>query len=171
MKKKMCICCRKNKPISEYHKENDKKDGLCCYCKECKFIKFNANRKIYRENNKERLREVQKNYYDNNKEKELYRSARYRAAKQGIKFNITVKDVLKVMTDVCPVFGVKLIKNNHSRKIRSDSPSIDRIDPNKGYVKGNICIISYRANQIKSNGTIEEHEKVIEYMKKYGKKL
>ena len=49
-----------------------------------------------------------------------------------------------------------------------NSPSIDRIIPELGYTKGNIQIISHRANNtIKNNGTIEEHEKIIKYIKNY----
>lgn len=42
-----------------------------------------------------------------------------------------------------------------------DSPSIDRIIPELGYTKGNIRVISNRANLLKSNATIEELQKVI----------
>lgn len=47
-----------------------------------------------------------------------------------------------------------------------NSFSLDRIIPGKGYVVGNVRIISWRANQLKSNGTVEEFEKIIVDLKK-----
>ena len=44
--------------------------------------------------------------------------------------------------------------------ILPNSPSFDRIDPTKGYVKGNVIIVSNKANVIKSNATVEELERV-----------
>jgi hypothetical protein len=46
-----------------------------------------------------------------------------------------------------------------------DSPSLDRINNMKGYVPGNVKIISWRANHLKSNGTALEHEKIAQYIR------
>lgn len=46
------------------------------------------------------------------------------------------------------------------------SPSLDKIIPEKGYIKGNIAIISMRANQLKSNATLAELEKLLVWMRK-----
>jgi hypothetical protein len=42
--------------------------------------------------------------------------------------------------------------------------SVDRIDNNSGYTKDNIKVISFRANRLKSNGTLEEFEQIVKYL-------
>lgn len=77
---------------------------------------------------------------------------RHRAKKGGVVFNILAKDVHA--PERCPVFGVVLLyggPRNHPCL-----PSLDRIDPKKGYVKGNVVVISNRANTIKNNATSSE---------------
>lgn len=49
-------------------------------------------------------------------------------------------------------------------KGRECSPSLDRVNIDKGYIKGNIAVISNRANRIKSDATIEEIKALYEYM-------
>jgi hypothetical protein len=63
----------------------------------------------------------------------------------------------------CPVLGIAL-KHNTARRL-DNSPSIDRIDSSKGYTKDNVRVISWRANKLKNNGTLEELEAVVRYMK------
>jgi len=62
----------------------------------------------------------------------------------------------------CPILGIKLNYFNTSRK--DNSVSIDRINNNKGYVKNNIQILSWRANRLKSDGTINEHIKIAKFL-------
>jgi hypothetical protein len=104
----------------------------------------------------------QRKYRLDNKEQYLLETARKRAKQKGIDFNITIEDI--VIPDVCPVLGIRLHKDND--ETLDTSPSLDRIDSSKGYIKGNICVISHRANTIKNYGDIEEHKKVIEYIQK-----
>lgn len=86
-------------------------------------------------------------------------AARARAKNKGMEFNIDVDYVRSLVTSNCPVFGVPL-EWSCCRGIKSkplpNSPSLDRIDNNKGYVKGNVWIISYKANALKNNATHEE---------------
>lgn len=82
----------------------------------------------------------------------ILRAARQRAVKSGIDINIGVEDI--VIPLVCPVLGIPLAKSK--RVASSNSPSLDRIDPKKGYVKGNIWVISHRANTLKSDATARE---------------
>lgn len=68
--------------------------------------------------------------------------------------------------DYCPILKIKLNYDGMDcyRTRGDDSPSIDRIDPTKGYTKDNIHIISWRANRIKNDGTPEEHRKIADYI-------
>lgn len=84
--------------------------------------------------------------------------ARSRARQRGIECTITVEDIRAAWPGDgrCPVFGVELIRNLGEPHASPYSPSIDRIDNAKGYVPGNIHVISVRANGVKQDFTIEE---------------
>lgn len=91
--------------------------------------------------------------------------AKYRAKKLGYEFTIT-KDYL-ILHEYCPILGIKLKFNPGKRK--DNSYSIDRIDSTKGYIKGNVCVVSWKANRIKRDISMEFCERVIKYIKKYYK--
>lgn len=74
-----------------------------------------------------------------------------------------------VWPKVCPVLGIDLDYRGGSRT--EHSASFDRYDSSKGYVPGNVFIISYRANRIKNNGTAEEHEQIARWMREVDKTL
>lgn len=84
--------------------------------------------------------------------KRMLRAALFRAEKKGLAFNIDASDV--VVPSHCPVLGVPL--SAASGKASANSPSLDRIDSSLGYIKGNVQVISYKANAMKSNATPEE---------------
>ena len=111
-------------------------------------------RKRYRE-------ELAKNYPD----KKMYWGVKYRARKNGIDFNIELEDI--VIPEFCPVLGLKLEPNIGGNSPSMNSPSLDKIDPSKGYTKGNIMVISHRANSLKNNAQIWELEAVLAYMKSH----
>lgn len=66
---------------------------------------------------------------------------------------------------ICPVFGVEI--DWFAEKAYENSPSLDRVDSTKGYVPGNVRIISKRANTIKNNGTAEEHLMIADYINEH----
>lgn len=83
----------------------------------------------------------------------MFNSAKYRAKKKGLSFTITKDDI--VIPEFCPVFGIRL--ETSPEVGRSDaSPSLDRIDNSEGYVKGNVIVVSWLANRIKSDATVEQ---------------
>ena len=93
--------------------------------------------------------------------------AKKRSELTNVPFNITVTDIENIITDRCPIFGTefKFIGNKTSKV---DSPSLDKVNPLKGYVVGNIEIISMKANVIKQNATSADIFKVAEWLKTKG---
>lgn len=90
---------------------------------------------------------------------------KYRARKRGLPFDLQIEDI--VVPDFCPVLGLPLYRNSGGRAQGPNSPTVDRIDPDLGYVKGNVRVISARANAIKSNATPEELLRVAVYFQEH----
>lgn len=103
-----------------------------------------------------------------NKRYSIWCSAKKRAKQKGLDFNIELEDIPKI-PKYCPVLGIE-IKSNTTHSPLDSSPSLDRIDSTKGYIKGNVRIISNRANRIKADATIEELRKVLEDYEKISNK-
>ncbi len=97
-----------------------------------------------------------------NPAKTAWERARARAKKSGIEFTITPDDVQSVWTNTCPIYQVPLRTNQGQPG--PDSHSIDRIDNNKGYIPGNIAIVSMRFNSEKRNLTPELLRRMLAYM-------
>lgn len=160
---KICKRCKEEKEDSEYRIIQIK--YLCSFCKDCEKI---INLEYYHKNKKSKpfkekrdnLREI---WMDNNWDSMLLSKIKARASKKNLEFSLT-KDDLK-FPEYCPVLGLKLERNKGTGIPNSNSPSVDRIDSTKGYTKDNIQLISYRANVLKNNATIEELEAILKYMK------
>jgi hypothetical protein len=82
----------------------------------------------------------------------LYQSAKKRAKRKGTEFSIELEDI--VIPETCPCLGINL--STAVDQAQDNSPSLDRIDPLKGYTRDNIWVISYKANRIKNNATKDE---------------
>lgn len=127
--------------------------------------------KITRRKFPDREREKQREYYRKKykaepreewtREKELLRSARYNSRTKNREFNLDLDDI--IIPQHCPILGIEI---DRDAKRSYNSPSIDRIDSSKGYIKGNIQIVSWRANLIKNNMTLWECEKLLEHLRK-----
>lgn len=79
--------------------------------------------------------------------------------KEGVPCNITVDDF--TVPEFCPVLGIKM---EWSGDLRDGTPSFDRFDPDAGYVKGNVNVISLKANRLKSNATIDDLKAIVAWM-------
>jgi hypothetical protein len=95
-----------------------------------------------------------RNHYNNknNYVLSLFKVTKKRAKKFNIPFNITIDDI--VIPEFCPIFKIPIFRNDLHQS--NNSPSLDKIIPELGYIKGNVWIISMRANRIKSDLSKDE---------------
>jgi hypothetical protein len=125
-------------------------------------LKKNAQRRLryHQEGVAEHVAQQKREWKKKNPQSVLITLAKYRAKRKNILFNLTPEDI--TIPEYCPVLGIKLQAG--LGKIIDSSPTIDRINPNLGYIKGNIKIISHKANRIKNNASLEELRKVVDYV-------
>lgn len=119
---------------------------------------------LWRQQNPEKARKRARQYYkthkqqvlqnndrwkQNNPEYYLWHSAKQRAKQSNLDFSIDIEDIH--IPNQCPVLQTKFIW-----KDKEYAASLDRIDNTKGYIKGNIQVISKKANRMKNNATLSE---------------
>lgn len=93
----------------------------------------------------------------------LWKRAKDRAIKQGLEFDIEEADV--IIPEKCPILEVPFewgVKGEYEY-----SPSLDKINPAKGYTKGNVWVISKKANSMKNSATPEELAIFCKNIRKY----
>lgn len=140
-----------SKAWREQNKENLQQKGKEYYLKNKEKVLERTNknkREKYRANPQLELTK-QKEWKQNNLEKYLLQSARARAKKYGIPMDIVAEDI--VIPTTCPYLGIQLQPFSEWA-----SPSLDKIVPELGYVKGNVQVISTLANTMKSKSSLEQ---------------
>lgn len=83
----------------------------------------------------------------------IWYRAKENAKKTNREFNLEESDIF--IPEYCPYLGIKISTDINDRE-KPNYYSIDRFDSEKGYVKGNIQIISLLANTMKNNASIEQ---------------
>jgi len=139
---KRCQTCKQEKPKDCFGRNKTSKDGLESRCKECR-------------------KNIQANMYKDNWFRETAKLKKSWCLKHNIPFDLDAEYLESIWTACCPVFGVEFEKFN---KKSDKSPALDRINPLLGYVKGNVCYISARANRIKYDASVEELLLVVKYL-------
>ena len=98
-------------------------------------------------------REYRNGLHLNNPIPVMLDAAKLRAKRQNVQYTITANDV--VIPKVCPILGIPLAVKV-GKGGAPNSPSLDKIDPELGYIPGNIQVISNLANRMKNNATLEQ---------------
>lgn len=168
---KICSKCKQELPLDSFNKGNSLY-GRRSFCKDCEKKVQNTpeRRKRRREIEKEKRKNPEYVLHRNTMDKKrrllnpkhwLWASAKFRAKKKKLEFAITEDDF--EIPEICPLLEIPMHKN--PEQACDNSYSLDRIDSSKGYVPGNVWVISNRANRIKGDATLEELELIVKNLK------
>lgn len=157
IKDKICVVCQQSYRPTSYNQK------ACLGCTDT----YRASKKDewysrFRELHPNAAKQATDKYGRKHPDKFLYSNVKRRAKKLGIDFTIDLEDVW--IPEYCPVLGVKLERNFGHYGGQACSPSLDRINPLKGYTKGNVQVISMKANVMKNNATEDELLKFAEWV-------
>jgi hypothetical protein len=187
---KMCNKCKEKKPLTQFVKNKQCKDGYAGTCKKCQ----NQYSKNWKQENSERLSaERRKRYAETEgkevKKRELERRKKYplrrrcqllrsgmndRAKTKGIEFDgdfFTVSYLMERLSKKphCECCGKKLdIEFKQNKKFNDNSPSMDRVDPCKGYTKENTAVLCWGCNKHKQDATSQELRTIAGFMDVWG---
>ncbi len=142
---KFCGSCKQILPLSDFYRKksnNRYDDEVHKLCRNCTRESARRSYRTHASSNQVR--------YKKDPVKKIYQNVRGRAKAKNIEFNLTIEDIN--IPEFCPVLGIPIIPFSSS----DNSPSVDRINPKLGYIKGNVCIISKRANRIKTDASLQE---------------
>ena len=155
---KVCTKCNKHQPLSEFYARSDYSGGLQFQCKSC-YKKYNDN-----------LCRFKKWFITKKSHANGIEFTIEPTDIPGVKIRETIKESRNrkyvsweaaEYPKVCPVLEIELDWNMNGQQ--PNSPSLDRIDPTKGYIPGNVMIMSTLANRMKNNATPEQLKQFCRY--------
>lgn len=155
----ICSICGQIKPYYEFSIASKSRYGRMWTCKKCVSAHtFNELRNLrdsidseYRNKRCIQRNESKRRNFIHN----MWKAAKKRAENKGLEFNIEESDI--IIPKVCPILEVPFIYS--TKGDYKYTPSLDRIDNTKGYIKGNIQVISSLANTMKNAASKEELQK------------
>lgn len=169
-----CPVCGKTLPAEDFAVMGKSKTGRDWLCKKCRTVHAAINNgedknyfrklrmKVSPEYRQEQY-EIDRKSRIKNFSRAMYTAAKYRAENKGIEFNLEIEDI--VIPEKCPILECDFVYGTSENY--DYSPSIDRIDNSKGYIKGNIQIISTKANKMKNSATFEELQRFCKNILRY----
>lgn len=162
-----CSQCKELKTTQDFYPSKRYKRGYDYRCIDCcikrtterhyklkpKILQqWKTRRDSYTIVKKRELAEKNKEWYQKNIRSRLLSAARHRSNRLGFECNLDLDDIQ--LPKKCPLLNIEFEFGTRYDKWKTYS--IDRIDNSKGYIKGNIQIISYLANTMKSKASKEE---------------
>jgi hypothetical protein len=154
-----CTQCNIAQPEYQFYKSNlHYRSGHSYTCKTCAKKYYHAN--------KDKIKQEQRVKKQNDPLKYMLYNAKQRAKQKGLEFNLEVTDLVK--NTHCPIFGIELVYGGTGKTEKGygafeNAASLDRIDPTKGYIKGNVVIVCWEANRAKAYLSIDKIMKLAKF--------
>ena len=189
----ICKKCNLDKQLFDFTKSKRCKNGVCKTCKKCS----NEYTKNWKRKHKDRLAFKRRKKYAETKglevkmreqnRKKLYplrcrcqimrQGMSTRSKKSNREFDkdfFTVKYLINrlIKYSKCECCDKELdfsFKKNNC--FNDDSPSIDRVDPKKGYTKNNVAILCWDCNKHKHDSDSKKLRMIADYIDFWGDKL
>ena len=140
--KRICIRCKQNKELIEFHKDSSRNDGVQRTCKSCQ---RNQNR-AWQQNHREHRRKYDKEYYTKNREK-------IKITKRAQHHHISIEELKEILSKGCAICGsffqLQIDHNHKTRKIRK--ALCRRCNLVLGHVENNVEIIFRLIQYLKEN--------------------
>jgi hypothetical protein len=118
-------------------------------------------RKRYQQN-RDSVRRYVTRYNAEHREQRMWSTAKARAKRTHRAFDIAIRDIK--IPEICPVLGIPLRRHGNGR--HDDCPSLDCLIPSLGYIRGNVFVISMRANRIKNDATPVELDLISKWVRR-----
>ena len=134
-----CAKCNKTKTVLEFSKRKKSKTGYQHNCNSC----LSLYKKEYQKTKRGHL----SSYLSDSKQ---------RAKEKNLPFNLTLEYLESITVESCPIFKTSFDWGRDNKGQGNERPSLDRIIPELGYIKGNVAFISMWANSIKQDATEKE---------------
>jgi hypothetical protein len=158
---KVCAKCGETKSLIEFRIHILCVDGRAQTCIECTTRRKNAQRKTPEA--REKIRKYVSEYRKERPEVHLLYEAKKRAKSKDFECLLSLSDIK--IPDLCPVLGIPLfIKGGRPT---DNSPTIDRINNSLGYTPDNVAVVSYRANSIKRDATLDELKRIVAFLEEH----
>ena len=157
---KKCSKCQKVLPVEEFYKYAKSKDGLTHHCQHC-YRKYRKEKqehyRQYMENRRktdnEHVKQIKNKSWQNlDPRKKMLQQAKNRCNRKNLEFNLELKDI--ILPPVCPLLEIPFVVG--TRDNYEHTYSLDRINSSKGYIKGNVWVITKLANSMKNSASKEE---------------
>lgn len=152
-----CPVCGETKPYYDFYVAPRSVTGRMWACKHCidskpSEMSDQVYRRKYDSEYKDKINSAKRDEFSRHINRYMLTRAKQRAERNGLEFNLELEDI--VIPDICPLLEVPIVLG--TKEDYEYSPSLDRIDNTKGYVKGNVWVISKKANSMKNSASPQE---------------
>jgi hypothetical protein len=153
---KICTICDEQKEVIEFLKDKSAKDGYRNQCKACLRVRNMESHDKRREGYNKAMRKFRATV--KGVTQTSLSASKCRAKKEGLPHNLDLQYLRCLITQQemrCALSGEEMIPLGGW-----SSPSLDKIIPELGYIKGNVQWLTQRVNLMKGNLAVEQFIKL-----------